>query len=86
MASMLFFNSCEKDDPEPDGQKPTLEVGTDIIGMTGVTYPINVTVSDPDGNDITLTWKVITSPVGSTAVIKEIGKTKKGKARFRIRK
>ena len=75
VASLLFFNSCEKDDAEPDGQKPTITVGADIIGMTGVTYPVNVTVSDPDGNDITLTWKVITSPVGSTAIIKEIGKT-----------
>ena len=75
MASLLFFNSCEKDDPEPDGQKPTMAVGADIIGMTGVTYPVNITVSDPDGNEITLTWKVITSPVGSTPIIKEIGKT-----------
>lgn len=75
MASLLFFNSCEKDDPEPDGQKPTLEVGADIIGMTDATYPINITASDPDGNDITLTWKVIESPANSTPEIKEIGKT-----------
>ena len=75
MASLLFFNSCEKDDPEPEGQKPTLEVGADIIGMTDVTYPINITASDPDGNDITLSWKVIESPANSTPVINEIGKT-----------
>ena len=75
LASLLFFNSCEKDDAEPEGQKPTLAVGADIIGMTGVTYPINITASDPDGNDITLTWKVIESPANSTPEIKEIGKT-----------
>ena len=75
LASLLVFNSCEKDDPEPDGNKPTIDVGADIIGMTDETYPINITVSDPDGNDITLTWKVIESPVNSTPEIKEIGKT-----------
>lgn len=75
MASLLFFNSCEKDDPEPDGQKPTIDVGADIIGMTDETYPVNVTVSDPDGNDITLTWKVIESPANSAPEIQEIGKT-----------
>lgn len=75
LASLLVFNACEKDDPEPDGQKPTIDVGADIIGMTDETYPINVTVSDPDGNDITLTWKVIQSPANSTPEIKEIGKT-----------
>ena len=75
LASLFVFNSCEKDDAEPDGQKPTIDVGADVIGMTGVTYPVNVTVTDPDGNDITLTWKVINSPVGSTPEIKEIGKT-----------
>lgn len=75
LASLLVFNACEKDDPEPDGNKPTLNVGADIIGMTDETYPINVTVSDPDGNDFTLSWKVIESPVNSTPEIKEIGKT-----------
>ncbi len=75
MASLLFFNSCEKDDPEPEGQKPTIDVGADIIGMTDETYPINITASDPDGNDITLSWKVIESPANSTPEIKEIGKT-----------
>jgi hypothetical protein len=75
LASLLVFNACEKDDPEPDGQKPTLEVGADIIGMTDVTYPINITASDPDGNDITLSWKVFESPANSTPEIKEIGKT-----------
>ena len=37
LASLLVFNACEKDDPEPDGQKPTIDVGADIIGMTDET-------------------------------------------------
>lgn len=75
LASFLFFTSCEKDDTEPDSPKPTLEVGDDIIGMTGENYPMNVTVTNPDGNDLTLTWTVIESPDGSNPEIKEIGKT-----------
>lgn len=75
LASFLFFTSCEKDDTEPDSPKPTLEVGDDIIGMTGESYPINVTVTNPDGNDIIMTWTVIESPDGSNPEINEIGKT-----------
>lgn len=73
LASFLFFTSCEKDDTEPDNQKPTLEVGDDIIGMTGKIYPINVTLNTTDGND--LTWTVIESPDDSSPEIKAVGKT-----------
>ena len=75
LASFLFFTSCEKDDSEPEGAQPTLELGDDIVGMTEETYPINITASDPDGNDLTLTWTVIESPDGSTPEIKETGQT-----------
>ena len=73
LASFLFLTSCEKDDTEPDNQAPTLEVGDDIIGMTGKTYPINVTLNTTDGNE--LTWTVIESPDDSSPEIKPVGKT-----------
>lgn len=73
LASFLFFSSCsKKDDPVPDSQTPILVVGSDIIGMTSETYPMNVTATAPDGNTLTLTWVAIESPSGSTPVIQEI--------------
>lgn len=77
LASLLFYNSCKKDDPqaETDNKQPMLTVGPDIVGMTGVIYPMKVTASDADGDAIKLTWKLIESAVGSKPKISEISTT-----------
>ncbi|MDY0102119.1 MAG: hypothetical protein RBS07_04220 [Lentimicrobium sp.] len=75
LASLLLFNACEKDDPQSDNNQPVLNVGVDIVGMTEVSYPMNVNVTDPDGDELILTWKLIDSPVGSAPVIAEISTT-----------
>lgn len=75
LASLLLFNACEKDDPQSDNNQPVLNVGEDIVGMTDVIYPINVTVTDPDGDELTLSWTLIESPVGSAPKVAEISST-----------
>ena len=76
LSFFLIITSCQKEeDPAPSGQKPTIEVGDDIIGMTGQENPVSATVTDPDGNGFTLTWNVIESPSSSNPELVEIGKT-----------
>jgi hypothetical protein len=65
VASLFLFNACEKDDPQSHNNQPELTVGPDIIGMTGVSSLIGVTVSDPDGDALSLVWNIIESPAGS---------------------
>jgi hypothetical protein len=79
LASLLVFNACEKDkdkdEEQPDTNPLVVNVGPDIIGMTGEIHSMNVTVTNPDGNTLTLTWKLIESPIGSTPTISGISTT-----------
>src|SRR6056297_363398 len=58
------FVACDE-----DNQQPVIDVGDDLIGMTGETTDLNVTVNDPDGDAFQITWNVIESPSGATPEI-----------------
>lgn len=73
LASLLFFNSCKKDDPQPDNNQPVLDVGSNKIGMTGEVSNLSVTATDPDGDELEISWNVIQSPAGSDAVSTSTG-------------
>ncbi len=76
LSFFLIFTSCnKKDDPVPDSQKPTIQVGDDIIGMTDISYPINITVNNPVGIDPIIKWTMIDAPNGASHEITKIGKT-----------
>lgn len=66
---IIMFNSCRKDEDKPNNKQPDINVGNDIVGMTGMTYPINITASDPDGDALEYTWTIIESPAGSSPTL-----------------
>lgn len=66
---VIMFSSCRKDEDKPNNKQPGINVGDDIVGMTGMTYPINITASDPDGDALEYTWTIIESPAGSSPTL-----------------
>lgn len=60
----MAFVACNE-----DNQQPVIDTGDDLIGMTGVTTDLTVTVDDPDGDAVQITWNVIESPSGATPEI-----------------
>jgi hypothetical protein len=71
MSTLAIFSSCSKDkdsDPDPDNNKPVLVYNETIIGMTGVTSGIEITATDPDGDELSYTWTLVTSPSGSVPI------------------
>ncbi len=73
LATLLFFNSCKKDNQDTDNNQPVLNVGGDIIGMTDVISNLSVSASDPDGDELQIKWNIIKAPAGSDAVIMSTG-------------
>ncbi|PKP49513.1 MAG: hypothetical protein CVT94_04935 [Bacteroidetes bacterium HGW-Bacteroidetes-11] len=72
MSVFILFSACKKDkdpDKDPDNNKPTLVYNETIIGMTGVTSRIEIAATDPDGDELSFTWTIITSPVGSSPAL-----------------
>lgn len=70
----ILFSACKKDkdtdpDTDPDNNKPTLVYDETIIGMTDVTSRIEITATDPDGDELSYTWTLVTSPVGSSPTL-----------------
>ncbi|MCO5257747.1 MAG: hypothetical protein M9926_13425 [Lentimicrobium sp.] len=52
-------------DTDPDNNKPVLVYNEIIIGITGVTSRIEIGATDPDSDELTYTWTLVTSPTGS---------------------
>lgn len=71
MISIVLFNSCKKD-PDPDNNQPILVYDEIIIGMTGLTSKIEINATDPDGDELSYTWTIVTSPSGSSPVFNQI--------------
>lgn len=74
MSISILFSACKKDkdtdpDTDPDNNKPTLVYNETIIGMTDVTSRIEITATDPDGDELSFTWTLVTSPVGSSPTL-----------------
>lgn len=77
MATITLFSSCKKDkdtdpDTDPDNNKPTLVYNETIIGMTGVTSRIEINATDPDGDELSYTWTMVTSPAGASPILTEL--------------
>ncbi len=73
--ALITFNACKDDDPEPENQAPTLQVGDDIIGRTGTASNITIVASDPDGDPLEITWTIIESPASSAPVLNNTSAT-----------
>jgi len=75
LAAVLLYSGCKKDKQEPvdNNQQPVLNVGGDIIGMTDVISNLNISASDPDGDELEIKWNIIMAPAGSDAVITSTG-------------
>jgi hypothetical protein len=66
----VAFVACDE-----DNQQPVIDAGDELIGMTGETTDLIVTVNDPDGDAFQLTWNVIESPSGATPEIENTSNT-----------
>ena len=70
IASLLLFSGCGKDeDPEPVGNPPTANAGSDLNAKVNSSVTLNGTgSSDPDGA-LTYVWALTTLPSGSSASV-----------------
>ena len=70
IAALLLFSACGgEDDPEPVGNPPTANAGTDLDAKVNSSVTLDGTdSSDPDGA-ITYSWALTTRPDGSSASI-----------------
>ena len=65
---LMALVACDEE-RNGDNQQPFIDAGDDLIGMTGETTDLNVTVNDPDEDAFQITWNVIESPSGATPEI-----------------
>jgi len=65
---LVAIVSCKKNE-EDNNLGPEITVSDNIIGMTGQNLNISVAASDPDGDALSYTWKIIESPGGSSATL-----------------
>ena len=70
IASLLLFSGCGKDeDPEPVGNPPTANAGSDLNAKVNSSVTLNGSASsDPDGA-LTYSWALTTLPSGSSASV-----------------
>ncbi len=60
--------SCKKKE-EAKGEPPTANAGIDQDAMVGSTVTLTGTASDPDGDELTFSWSITTSPSGSASTV-----------------
>ncbi len=66
----FYLSSCSEDDPDTAvNNPPTLDVGDDIIGITGSVSDVSIIASDPDGDALNIIWDITTSPDGSNPAL-----------------
>ena len=75
LVALITFNACKDDEPAPENNAPTLQIGDDIIGRTGTASNITITATDPDGDPLDITWTIIESPAGSAPVLNNTSAT-----------
>lgn len=68
-ALLLIIAACKEDEEEIPGQPPTVSAGPDLMGTVDDPVNLNGTATDPDGDQLTIGWKIVTSPDGSSATI-----------------
>ncbi len=76
--AVVSASACSDDDSEvapAQNDQPSLNVGDDIIGITGTASDIEITASDPDGDALTITWNITTLPDGSNPVLTNTSET-----------
>lgn len=66
---LLMLAACTEDEEEIPGQPPTVNAGADLTGTVGNTVALNGTASDPDGDQLTTSWSIVSAPEGSSATI-----------------
>lgn len=72
MSVSILLSACKKDqDTDPDNNKPILVYNEIIIGMTDITSRVEITATDPDGDELSYTWTIVTSPVGSSPILSQ---------------
>jgi hypothetical protein len=72
MSTAILLSSCKKDSEpvnEPENNKPTLVYNDLIIGMTDYTSQIEINATDPDGDELSYTWTIVTSPSGGSPTL-----------------
>jgi hypothetical protein len=65
---MLAFAACQED-PEVTGEPPTVNAGTDVNAVVGSSVQLSGIATDPDGDQLTISWTVTAAPSGSTASV-----------------
>lgn len=68
-ALLLIIAACKEDEEEIPGQPPTVSAGPDLMGTVDDPVNLNGTATDPDGDQLTIGWEIVTSPDGSSATI-----------------
>lgn len=62
------FHSCKDDELQP-GEPPIADAGINQDAVVGSTVTLNGSATDPDGDELTYSWSITTSPSGSNATV-----------------
>lgn len=65
----LYLSSCTETEEEIPGEPPTADAGIDVNAVVNSTVQLSGSASDPDGDQLTTSWTVTSSPSGSTASV-----------------
>lgn len=70
LAFLLMVGACKDDEEnQTPGSPPTVKAGTDLSGTVGNTISLRGIANDPDGDQLTITWSIVSSPATSNASI-----------------
>jgi hypothetical protein len=69
LSLLLAFSACKEEEEELPGAAPTVNAGPDVTAVVGSSVQLSGTASDPDGDQLTISWTVTSAPGGSTASV-----------------